>query len=614
MGDPRAVGIALLDRSAVSGGQGGHRSAMTDAERALEIFTDLGETWWAARAMRAVGMALFNDGHLDRGQGHLIGAITAFKGEDDRWWVARTQRNLAELRLAQRRPEEARELLEDALAVFERDRNRYSEAQTLRAYGEVLGATARGLHAAGDVRAAGEDFARAGFSLDRAAEMFRLRGELWEEARCLRAAGEVGNPANALRELTYVRRATEMLTALGDSWGVARSELSAGRAHGRLGRTREAQESLLAAVRDFEELGDRWWMARSLRYLGEAHLEAGGPAGLGLRPAAGPGHLPQPRQPGGDGPHPGTPARGGRLRAYGRERPVFRNPRAARTAGNARRTPRAGAGPGGQDSVAVSRCRAASRASSMLSWNSFLTCWACSVRCSSPGRVSASSAVSATSASYCGVRSASTWSCWVGAVDAVGLADLPGVLLQRADPPGQRELGGLQGLDVGGEGLGHLGRGRARYEPGVLGPHLRQPHQLPRDPPGLVGQGHRVVDRVEQPRPVISEARTVSVASCVRRSRSPQSSSRSSGRMNRSLCSMATRTRRRSRRFSGSSLRPRSAEKEIRTRGGDEAPGGAQARHEQQEAAIATSLTGSGRRRRGDLPQPGRAQCLRAGA
>ncbi len=275
MGDPRAVGIALLDRSAVAGGQGGHRSARTDAERALEIFVDLGETWWAARAMRAVGMTLFNDGHLDRGQGHLIGAITAFKGEDDRWWVARTQRNLAELRLAQRRPKEARELLEDALAVFERDRNRYSEAQTLRAYGEVLGATARELHAAGDVRAAGEDFARAGFSLDRAAEMFRMRGELWEEARCLRAAGEVGNPANALRELTYVRRATEMLTALGDSWGVARSELSAGRAHGRLGRTREAQESLLRAVHDFGELGDRWWMARSLRYLGEAHLEAG---------------------------------------------------------------------------------------------------------------------------------------------------------------------------------------------------------------------------------------------------------------------------------------------------------------------------------------------------
>ncbi|MGW0590412.1 tetratricopeptide repeat protein [Streptosporangium sp. NPDC002607] len=275
MDDRRALGIALLDRAAVAGGQGGHHSAAADAERALEIFTDLGESWWAARAMRTVGMTLFNNGNLDRGQGYLIGAVTAFKGEEDRWWTARTRRNLAELRLAQRRPEEARELLEEALEVFERDRNRYSEAQTLRAYGEVLGVTARGSHAAGDSRAAEEAFARAGFSLDRAAEMFRLRGELWEEARCLRAAGEVGNPANALRELTYVRRATEMLTALGDSWGVARAELSAGRAHGRLGRTREAQESLLRAVRDFEELGDRWWMARSLRYLGEAYLEAG---------------------------------------------------------------------------------------------------------------------------------------------------------------------------------------------------------------------------------------------------------------------------------------------------------------------------------------------------
>ncbi|MFD0890525.1 tetratricopeptide repeat protein, partial [Streptosporangium algeriense] len=47
------------------------------------------------------------------------------------------------------------------------------------------------------------------------------------------------------------------------------------RAHGRLGRTGEAQQALTRAVRNFEELGDRWWMARSLRYLGEAYLEAG---------------------------------------------------------------------------------------------------------------------------------------------------------------------------------------------------------------------------------------------------------------------------------------------------------------------------------------------------
>ncbi|MDP9841058.1 tetratricopeptide (TPR) repeat protein [Streptosporangium lutulentum] len=277
MDDRRALGIALLDRAAVMGAQGGHRSAAADSERALEIFTDLGESWWAARAKRTVGMTLFSDGNLDRGQNYLIDAIAGFKGEEDRWWAARTQRNLAELRLAQHKPREARELLEEALEVFQDDRNRYSEAQTLRAYGEVLGATARVLHADGDSRAAEEDFTRAGFSLDRAAEMFRLRGELWEEARCLRAAGEVGNPANGLSELVYVRRAAEMLAALGDSWGVARAELSAGRAHGRLGRTREAQESLRQAVRHFEELGDRWWMARCLRYLGETHLEAGDP-------------------------------------------------------------------------------------------------------------------------------------------------------------------------------------------------------------------------------------------------------------------------------------------------------------------------------------------------
>ncbi|MER7213577.1 tetratricopeptide repeat protein [Streptosporangium sp. NPDC000239] len=273
--DRRALGIALLDRAAVAGGQGGRDSARQDAERALDIFTELGESWWAARAMRSVGMTLFNDGNLDRAQGYLNEAIAAFKAEDDRWWTARSQRNLAELRLAQRRPEEAAEPLEDALAVFQHDRNRYSEAQTLRVYGEVLGATARALESQGEAKAAGENFTRAGFSLDRAAEMFRLRGELWEEARCLRAAGEVGNPANGLRELIYVRRAAEMLTALGDSWGVARAELSAGRAHGRLGRTGEAQQALTRAVRQFEELGDRWWMARSLRYLGETHLEAG---------------------------------------------------------------------------------------------------------------------------------------------------------------------------------------------------------------------------------------------------------------------------------------------------------------------------------------------------
>ena len=122
-----------------------------------------------------------------------------------------------------------------------------------------------------------EGFTKAGFSLDRAAEMFRQRGELWEEARCLRAAGEVGDPSNGLRELDFVRRAEEILTALGDSWGVARTALSAGRALARLGRIEESERELRRAVHAFEELDDRWWMALSLRYLGEAHLDSGGP-------------------------------------------------------------------------------------------------------------------------------------------------------------------------------------------------------------------------------------------------------------------------------------------------------------------------------------------------
>ena len=275
-GDRRAVAISLLERAAVQRGLGAHQQGREGADQALETFTELGETWWAARAMRTVGMALFNDGNLDRAQEYLIGAITAFKGEDDLWWMARTQRNLAEMRMAERRPEEARELLEASLEVFKRDGNRYSEAQTLRAYGEVLAAQARGLQREGEHRAALENFTKAGFSLDRASGMFRQRGELWEEARCLRAAGEVGDASNGLRELDFVRRAEEILVALGDSWGVARTAVSVGRALARLRRTDEADLELRRAVRAFEELGDRWWMALSLRYLGEAHLDSGG--------------------------------------------------------------------------------------------------------------------------------------------------------------------------------------------------------------------------------------------------------------------------------------------------------------------------------------------------
>ncbi|WP_431910929.1 ATP-binding protein [Nonomuraea jabiensis] len=275
-GDRRALAIALLDSASVHGGLGLRERALEEARRALETFEELGESWWAARAMRTIGMTLFSDGHLDRAQDYLIGAITAFKGEEDLWWMARTQRNLAEMRMSERRPDEARELLEDALEIFKRDGNRYSEAQTLRVYGEVLAAQARAEHRAGDLRLAANLFTRAGFSLDRASEMFRQRGELWEEARCLRAAGEVGDPDNGLRELDFVRRAEKILVALGDSWGVARTAVSAGRALARLGRIEESERELRRAVRGFEELEDRWWMARSLRYLGEAHLDAGG--------------------------------------------------------------------------------------------------------------------------------------------------------------------------------------------------------------------------------------------------------------------------------------------------------------------------------------------------
>ncbi|MDH2424387.1 tetratricopeptide repeat protein [Sphaerisporangium sp. TRM90804] len=277
MGDARALGIALLERAAVLGGQGSRTDALRDAEHALQIFTGLGESWWAARAMRSVGMALFNEGGLDRGKGYLVDAVAVFKAEGDRWWSARTQRNLAELLIAQRRLGEARELLEEALAVFQEDANRYSEAQTQRALGEVLGAEARALRAAGDHAAAERKYAIARNALLFATKAFRDRREEWEEARCLRTAGEIGDPENGLQEYASVVAAKEALERLGDSWGVARSEVSEGRALARIGRTDRAVASLRRAVAGFEALDDRWWQARSLRTLAEVLADAGRP-------------------------------------------------------------------------------------------------------------------------------------------------------------------------------------------------------------------------------------------------------------------------------------------------------------------------------------------------
>lgn len=119
--------------------------------------------------------------------------------------------------------------------------------------------------------------------------MFRLRNEQWEEARCLRAAGEVGDPKNGLRELRFVRRAMETLERLGDSWGVARTRLSEGRALSRLGRVDEAVAALTTAADAFEELGDRWLQARCIRTRAEVlvdggrHAEALAPAGEAVR-------------------------------------------------------------------------------------------------------------------------------------------------------------------------------------------------------------------------------------------------------------------------------------------------------------------------------------------
>ncbi|MFC5751054.1 ATP-binding protein [Actinomadura rugatobispora] len=273
--DGRSLGIALLERATVMSGRGQSERALADQTEALEIFTGLRETWWRARALRAVGMSLRDAGNIDEGQRYLLEAIETFQREGDPWWQARTQRNLAELRLAQRRSEEARQLLEEALDVFHRNGNRYSEAQTLRALGEVLATEGRALYAAGDHAAAETRFSLAAPALERAAEAFRFRREQWEEARCLRAAGEVGDPRNGLRELIFVRQAKEMLEGLGDTWGVARTRVSEGRAYGRLDRHDEAADSVRQAIEVFDELGDRWWQARSRRSLAEVLIGAG---------------------------------------------------------------------------------------------------------------------------------------------------------------------------------------------------------------------------------------------------------------------------------------------------------------------------------------------------
>ncbi|MDN3351228.1 tetratricopeptide repeat protein [Actinomadura sp. DC4] len=287
--DPRSIGIALMERAAASGGLGKGDLARRSAEEALAVFEELREPWWAARAERTVGVTLRDAGNLDEAQRHLLAAIGGFAAVGDRWWHARTQRNLAELRLAQGRHQEARALLDEALGVFESDGNRYSEAQTLRVLGEVSAAEAADLRARGDILAGDAGYNRAAQVLERAAEMFRLRHEQWEEARCLRAAGEVGDPKNGLRELTFVRRAMGTLEGLGDSWGVARTELSEGRALNRLGRVDEAVTALGHAAAVFHELGDRWLQARCLRTLAEILADAGrpaearGPAEEGLR-------------------------------------------------------------------------------------------------------------------------------------------------------------------------------------------------------------------------------------------------------------------------------------------------------------------------------------------
>ena len=89
-----------------------------------------------------------------------------------------------------------------------------------------------------------------------------------------------------------------------------------------------------------------------------------------------------------------------------------------------------------------------------------------------------------------------------GPVDLVGAVDLPCVLLQRLHPRAQRLERRVQGGGVGGEGGLGLGGEVTRHDPLVLGGHRRQPGELLRDPPGLLGERHAIVDGVDQAFPV----------------------------------------------------------------------------------------------------------------
>ncbi|HEX6470689.1 MAG TPA: tetratricopeptide repeat protein [Streptosporangiaceae bacterium] len=140
--------------------------------------------------------------------------------------------------------------------------------------GEVIAAEAREAGQRGDRPTAERQFRLASLTLEHAIERFRLRHETWEQARCLRSAGDVGDPGNGLRELSFVRTAKVMLEGMGDTWGVARTLLSEGAALARPHRYAEAAGALRQALEAFRELGDRWWQARSLRTLAEVLMDA----------------------------------------------------------------------------------------------------------------------------------------------------------------------------------------------------------------------------------------------------------------------------------------------------------------------------------------------------
>lgn len=175
--DPVAQGRAMLDGAELCANQGDHDQGMTYARRARWVFgrVDADEVWHA-RAHRALGINLREQGHLDAALREFDAAAQVF-ARHDRWWWARVQTHKAEILAYIRPPEERVGLLRSVARAFDElgDTDRRDFARVLLA--EALGEEGYAL--------------RAWLTLQDLHESFVRKGWDWYVARCLRAMGEL---------------------------------------------------------------------------------------------------------------------------------------------------------------------------------------------------------------------------------------------------------------------------------------------------------------------------------------------------------------------------------------------------------------------------------------